>query len=372
MILPRRSSSIFSLPSVIVVEKVYVGTVNTPVVRNQHLRGACVGAHSPALNTVGGATVHTIEFFKNPYHPEICIKNYYIYNTHYQMDTEGVLILRGPKHLNNCKPIIRLLKSPPEFKNSNGPLTLGGFGALAIPSSFHHPDIRFIRKVVYDHVKSEIRKYFNHSNLELLFDRVSVRRRGTSTSPESWHRDVCPNALPNDIILGGWINLDPDGSPTQKFSCSPGTHRDARTDRTGFVKTKENPKNKKIYEVPPGHVILFHQNILHEVKAQKATFETHRLYLGWRLTESYKPLFDHSEIIKTQGVPNIPSGQIPPMYAKLHLVNHRYMIKEISQRIKPEYLDSKTGMILRELPPLGRYYPEYTEDEKKIMTPQPF
>ena len=116
----------------------------------------------------------------------------------------------------------------------------------------------------------------------------------------------------------------------------------------------------------------FHQNILHEVKAQKATFETHRLYLGWRLTESYKPLFDHSEIIKTQGVPNIPSGQIPPMYAKLHLVNHRYMIKEISQRIKPEYLDSKTGMILRELPPLGRYYPEYTEDEKKIMTPQPF
>lgn len=287
------------------------------------------------------------------------------------METEGVLILEGPKDLNNCKPLSGLLKAPPEFNDPRGALTLGGFGALAIPSSFHHPDIRFIRQIVYDKVKPELRKYFNHSRLELLFDRVSVRRIGTSTSSESWHRDVCPDALQGDIILGGWINLDPDGSPPQKFSCSPGTHR-VVTDRTGFAKTKEVPTNKKVYEIPPGHVILFHQNLLHEVKAQKATFESHRLYLGWRLTESTAPLFHHEDIIEFQGVPKIPSGQIPPMYAKLHWVNHRHMIEEISQRIKPEYLDARSGMVLRELPPLGKYYPPYTEDEKKIMTPQPF
>jgi len=288
------------------------------------------------------------------------------------MDTDGVLILTGPKELNNCKPLSGILKKPPEFKNPQGPLTLGGFGALAIPSSFHHPDIRFIRQLVYDKVKPELRKYFTHSNLELLFDRVSVRRVGTSTSAESWHRDICPDSLPDDIILGGWINLDPDGSPNQKFSCSPGTHRDVPNDQTGFAKTKEIPKNKKIYEVPPGHIILFHQNILHEVKAQKAKFESHRLYLGWRLTNSNAPLFDHTSIIENQGVPKIPSGQIPPMYAKLHWVNHRHMIEEISQRIKPEYLDPNNGMVLRELPSLGNYFEPYTECEKKIMTPQPF
>jgi hypothetical protein len=288
------------------------------------------------------------------------------------MEADGVLILKGPKGLNNCKPLIGILNAPPEFDNPRGALTLGGFGALALPSSFHHPDIRFIRQIVYEHVKPTLKKLFNHSHLELLFDRVSVRRSGTSTSPESWHRDVCPDALPGDIILGGWINLDPSGSPNQKFSCSPGTHRDTHNDRTGFAKTKETPTNKRIYEVSPGHVILFHQNLLHEVKTQKANYESHRLYLGWRLTNSDSPLFDHSKIIETQGVPKIPSGQIPPMYAKLHWVNHRHLIEEISRRVKPEYLDPKTGMVLRELPPLGKYYPDYTEDEKKILIPQPF
>lgn len=281
------------------------------------------------------------------------------------MNTEGVLVLPGPKGLPSLR---RLLDNPPEFNNPNGPLTLGGFGALGIPSSFHHPDIRYIRNSVYHHIRPELKKYFNHQYLELLFDRVSVRRVGTNTSRESWHRDVCPNALPDDVILGGWINLDPEGSPPQKFSCSPGTHKDI-IDNTGFVKTKEIPINQKIYEVPPGYIILFHQNILHEVKAQKAKFESYRLYLGWRLTNSQEPLFDHSNVIKNQGVPRIPSGQIPPMYAKLHWVNHRHMIEEISQRIKSEYLDPKTRMVLRELPPLGNHYPPYTEEEMNILRP---
>lgn len=287
------------------------------------------------------------------------------------MNTEGVLVTPGPKQLNNCEPLKELINNPPEFLDPKGPLTLGGFGALAIPSSFHHPNIRFIRKKVYETIKPLLKKYFpNHSNVELLFDRVSIRRVGTSTSKESWHRDVCPDSLPEDIILGGWINLDPSGSPNQKFSCVPGTHTD-KTDKTGFAKTAVNPSNPKIFEVPPGHVILFHQNILHEVKNQKASFESYRLYLGWRLTNSKKPLFDHSDVIKNQSVPKIPSGQIPPMYAKLHWVNHRHLIDEITNRMKPEYIDPKTKKVFRELPSVKKYYPEYTDDEKNIMTPQP-
>ena len=47
--------------------------------------------------------------------------------------------------------------------------------------------------------------------LELLFDRFSIRRVGTATSAESWHRDVGGKA-PGDIIYGGWLNLDLRGS----------------------------------------------------------------------------------------------------------------------------------------------------------------
>jgi hypothetical protein len=118
-------------------------------------------------------------------------------------------------------------------------------------------------------------------------------------------------------------------------------------------------------------VILFHQNILHEVKAQKASFESHRLYLGWRLTDSDKPLFDNSLVFINQSVPKIPSGQIPPMYAKLHWVNHKHLLDEISNRIKPHYIDPKTKKVFRELPSIEKYYPEYSLEEKCIMTPQP-
>jgi hypothetical protein len=264
-----------------------------------------------------------------------------------------------------------LINNPPEFLDPKGPLTLGGYGGLAIPSSFHHPNIRFIRKKVYETIKPLLKKCFpNHLNVELLFARVCIRRVGTSTPKGSWHRDVCPDSLPGDIILGGWINLDPDGSPNQKFSCVPGTHTD-KTNKTGFAKTNVKPSNPKTYEVPPGHVILFHQNILHEIKPQKASFESHRLYLGWRLTNSLRPLFDHTSVFINQSVPKLPSGQIPPMYAKLHWVNHKHLIDEITNRIKPEYIDPKTGKVFRELPWLEKYYPDYTCDEKIIMTPQP-
>lgn len=286
------------------------------------------------------------------------------------MESEGVLVVPGVKQLNNSKPLKGLLSAPPEFLDPNGPLTLGGFGALALPSSFHHPDIRFIRSIVYRRIKPILANHFKHTNLELLFDRVSVRRVGTSTSKESWHRDVCPDSLEDDVILGGWINLDPDGSPPQQFSCSPGTHKD-KTDKTGFAKIEIAPDNTKVYNVPPGHIIMFYQNLIHEVKPQKAKFESHRLYLGWRLTNSNKPLFNHRDVIRSQGVPKIPSGQVPPMYAKLHLVNHKHMVEEISRRIKPEYLNPKTNLIYRELPSMGPYYQPYSEEDISIMTPQP-
>ncbi len=284
------------------------------------------------------------------------------------MNPEGVMVIPGPKHLNNCNPFLNILRYAPEFLDHSGPLTLGGFGALGIPSSFHHPDIRFMRTLIYDLVKPQLKG--THKNLELLFDRVSVRRPNTSISKESWHRDICPNAKEGDVILGGWINLDPIGTPPQYFSCSPGSQIDIEKN-TGFVKEKE-PSSKKVYEIPPGHIILFHQNILHEIKPQKNKTFSYRLYLGWRLTNHEDPLFDNDSIIKHQSLPYLPSGQLPPMYAKLHWVNHKHMIEEISNRIKCHYKDPHTGFVFREIKFLLEKFTEYSEKEKSIFFPQPF
>ena len=293
------------------------------------------------------------------------------------MDRDGILVIKGPKGINDCDPLRCILKESIEFTDLSGPLVLGGFGAFGHPTSFHHPDIRFIRQYVYDHVKPILSENFDHANLELLFDRVSIRRTGTSTSKETWHRDICPVKSEGDIVLGGWINLDPSGSPPQYFSCVPGTHNDPDTG-SGFhmiEDSSEYNKMKVLYTIQPGEIILFNQNLVHEIKSQKSKFDSKRLYLGWRLTNETKPLFDHSQVIEDQGVPFIPSGQVPPMYAKLHRVNHKHMVIDFSKRIHPVYIDPKTQLIYRELKSLKeanlKMWPEYTDKEKRILTPQP-
>src|SRR5580692_4103087 len=98
------------------------------------------------------------------------------------------------------------------------------------------------------------------SLLEQLFDRMCIRRKGTQTSGENWHRDVSAQSLPGDDIFGGWINLDVDRS--QYFSCVPGTHvdRDA-SQTTGFAKISEDVGvGKEVIEIPPGHWIIFINN----------------------------------------------------------------------------------------------------------------
>lgn len=102
---------------------------------------------------------------------------------------------------------------------------------------------------------------------------MSLRRKGSRLTEESWHRDVAEHQLPGDVVYGGWINLDLKES--QFFSCVPSTHKDrAQGTASGFALIKDEASKKafaarrKLIEVPPGHQILFHQNIVHEVRKQ--------------------------------------------------------------------------------------------------------
>jgi hypothetical protein len=141
------------------------------------------------------------------------------------------------------------LKHFPEYKENNkNPLVVGGFGALGNPSSFHNTTVRTLRIRLMFSTIPLLSKYpnLNKRKLEQLIDRMSIRRVNTSLSKESWHRDVAENLSKDDIIFGGWINLDLHNH--QKFSCVKGTQIIDELKIKGFAiipKTEHQKLNEK-------------------------------------------------------------------------------------------------------------------------------
>jgi hypothetical protein len=135
----------------------------------------------------------------------------------------------------------------------------------------------------------------------------------------------------SDYVFGGWINLDLDHD--QSFTCLKGSHNDLlvlekkQGSESGFATTGDRADTitDKI-TVPPGHMVVFFQRILHVVTPHKVTFDSFRQFTCWRLTlssvdEKVAPLNgweDFNTTIMDFGVPKLPSGQIPPMYSANH------------------------------------------------------
>ena len=180
----------------------------------------------------------------------------------------------------------------PTWKN-----VLGAFSALGNPSSFHHPFLRKMREMCEAAVLDADALPLKGRRLEQCFDRAMRRIPGETMPGESWHRDEALHTLPGDDIFGGWINMD---SESQYFSCAPGTHHDVGTQNNGFAEIKD-PAEKARYrqlanahgrvEIPPGHIIIFYERIVHEVLHLVATRIMKRLFLGWRVTTAREPLF---------------------------------------------------------------------------------
>lgn len=236
----------------------------------------------------------------------------------------------------------------PEFRKSQErEYVLGGFCALANPMSFHNPFVRKLRQWCQAAVLPYMSYLSDGRRLEQVIDRMMLRPAGISPTRESWHRDEAPQALNDDITFGGWINLD---SKSQYFSCAPGTHCKTGCNKGGFSKLGKKEVEdlllahpKELIEVPSGHIIIFYETILHEVLNRKFKYDSIRLFLGWRLTYSDKPLYvSNIEATKTFGVIRLKSGQIPPMYSVMHWTNWVEKLEEFSKkRIVKECLENK-------------------------------
>lgn len=209
----------------------------------------------------------------------------------------------------------------------NNPYVLGGFGAYGNPASFHNPFVRKMRKEFIECVpifgcmlrEAKHRKQINSVDsyrVSLLFDRMCKRPVGTSTTRESYHRDLVPTARDSDITIGGWLQLSSD---TSYLSCRPKTHSlgQISTKTKGFALEKNIQCTHDI-PVPQGCMILFFQNLGHCVHATKKSTDSYRLFNVYLLTVHPTSIFDYSTIIDEQGVPRLPSNQTVPMYSANH------------------------------------------------------
>ena len=268
---------------------------------------------------------------------------------------------------------------------------LGGFGVYNNPSSFHCRVVRDMREEIYTELSPFIDFLKSHDTQkkEFVIDRLMVRPAGTSPSPEMWHRDESPGAQPGDTVLGGWLNLD---NSQQIFSCVPGTHRSVEEcDASGFglIKKKEliteyNTKRTKV-TVPPGHILLFNENIVHEVVSSTKKDKSYRLFVSWRLTDCDTPIVEGLDtMLDTQAAITVKSGQLPAMWAKLHWTNWLEKLEKYSTNFRPECLEKETVAsgrnagrevvrVHRHMKSLTDYgfplYEPYTTEERSIYFP---
>lgn len=255
-------------------------------------------------------------------------------------------------------------------------VVLGGFGALANPSSFHHPNVQKLRLMAKTAVRPHVARWVKTTkhevvkanadrlNLEGMFDRIAVRSaaQGTPTA-EAWHRDVyCnkvvheraayknridagplkKNVLPDDVLFGGFMNCNGAQGENLYFSCVPGDY-ELFLNGKGFmtlpndVVKEMNKKRTEPVVIPPGHAIIFLQGLMHEIVSKTPSpIPSARMFLGYRVTTDTENVFGNeivSDWIKNGTVPRIPSGQIPPAWAKSHACFHKQKIEDFVRNL---------------------------------------
>ena len=180
------------------------------------------------------------------------------------------------------KDLLEQIARSPEF-NPGLPKThkfaKTGFGTLGNASSFHNKVVRNLRKRAHEKVKpifkKFVAKYANNRKmyLEQIVDRVMIRQNGQQATPEAWHRDQGAFALDDDFVFGGWLNLNsPDGVGNEYLSAVPGSQL-PNNPRQGFAVFEDSEKDelrrrRALLTVPPGYMLVFYENMAHEVLAK--------------------------------------------------------------------------------------------------------
>ena len=199
------------------------------------------------------------------------------------------------------------LQQMPEFIYPMPKLVDGGFGALANPGSFHTPAVRALRKFIGVGTWALFQRVclLEHPQdastwrLEQLLDRVAVRPVGSATSAEDWHRDQAPTRNERVWRMG---QFGPPDHRTRagcavllvqprNTSAAPRRCRlFARREEENRVQAATRARTR--IEIPPGHMLVFFQNLVHEVHHRVMDYTSLRLFVGFRLTQDTRSLFE--------------------------------------------------------------------------------
>ena len=295
------------------------------------------------------------------------------------------------------------IRESPEFlnptpENPQWKPSLGGFAGMANPSSFHHPFARKLREQMVAEVLEADVLPLEGRPLEKVFDRFIFRNQGDKPSAESMHRDEAETAVDGDTIFGGWVNLD---DHDQFFSCAPRTHTMVGGQNKGFAKIKsarEQAYFRNRFQrilIPPGHLLIFYERLVHEVLPIQAPRRMLRLMLGWRISDQTEPLFGERltmDWVRRQGVPYLKSGQHTPILPQLYLVNWWQKIGPWAERMfkavclttntiksgkyegstyRAPRMDSLKDRSMLSLQEYGLpLHPAYDADEMRLLRPQ--
>jgi hypothetical protein len=231
----------------------------------------------------------------------------------------------------------------------------GSVGYCPFASVWYNPFVRKIHTTIYETI---IRKQIFKDSLQIennlfsmLPDRPLVRfNRQKVDEKGKWHQDDAANAREDDLIYGGWINLNFDES--QYFKCIPGSQnvshpvfqnllqKDGK--RRGYANFKDAKDQKFItqywkeninclVEIPPGYAIVFQENIIHTVfrnpPTQKCILRQH---ISALISSNTLPLNDRPtqkkflknkkiiELFDNQDLVPVRSGQKTPVYSPLN------------------------------------------------------
>ena len=282
-----------------------------------------------------------------------------------ELKENGVVVIKIPSKKLTIYRDQFLKDKHAEFTRRPDEFVFGPSGELGHPTSFHHPSIRKLRMKIHEKLKKFWKPIIDEEDkfIELLFDRFAICRSGTRLPNESWHRDIYHKKIDKDYIYSGWVNLDNEGSDDQLFSCILSSHNHI----------KMNNKSKLI-RIPPGHIIIYSQNMVHEAISKEYKATSYKLHIGWRTTEHLEPLFEENvtTAIENQGLIKIPCGQVPSIYGS----NHRRLcsdrLLEFSKSVTPSYRDER-GYVLRYLPSLKemnqKLLPPYKKRDINILVP---
>lgn len=247
----------------------------------------------------------------------------------------GACVILDPFFVSNADSLVEqfdeALRGFPEYRKDMGEpdYVLGGFSALANPSSWHNPFTRYIRLHAMTAVYPVFQRLASVSTqmgqgdfkLAQIADRMMYRKPNVKPDADTWHRDIKKNQIDGETIYGGWINTSTN---TQYLSCVLGTHTDEPEDgdEEGFAKITDR-ELIKVYEiektkveVPPGGILIFNERMVHEVLAEPKPYAIRRIFLAWMTTPVQNDHFPANirQLLQNQAPITVKSGQNPKLF----------------------------------------------------------